>query len=826
MSNPEHEISPSEFAWLTSLARALTGVDADADDLVQQTWLAARRSPPAKGGINRPWLARVLKRFHLQSLRSEGRRRRRELSASRRESLPSAAELVERAELQRTLADRLIELDEPYRSTLMLVAFEFLTTAEIAERQGVSAAIVRYRLRRARELFKEKLKAFDGREWHSWCATLLPLARAPLPHEIGIRAGTASLFSLAQSPLIVIGGLAVASKFMVLGTLGVGVVAFLWMTSQSQDPDTPTLVQAHWAGETEPLRRTPNHVSTSGARTAPTEDSMTSPPSPPPELPSPVVGERRFIRGTILVQDEFGAIDEAADGEFFTQSRRRVEVSDGAWQLEYGLDEQLKIDIEAEFNGRAALINTSSIPVAIIRDGLDIVLRAKWLAPSQLAVVDATTGAHLSGLTLVRGGLGQRFPHPGHIDESNVVTRNGNSPVTITPPSVFADTYFARCRGYAWGLVRLDHVDGGKRELRLERGEASLIVHVFGDDRENASLRLSSVEIANAELTLPFGGDQPRTIEHLAIGSYTVEAMVSASGARAKQQVALSDGINEIRLELPQIPSALRGPVSGVLHLPEPWRGRAKTLLFKGPEQHKILLDRMEPDPTQEGAWRFSAGELRDGRYQIAIPEIGWATAIDVPAAGLTLTLKVPPPGIAVLRITDANTGAIINSEVRAVDVLWSSSLLRLRSGGTQPLYDEDSETWRIVAPQSEITVTVMAHMDYLSEQHVLTVGPEPIQRDIRLRRAAMLVLDLFEGESSVPTDFLWASKVQIRTSSDGNGLARFGMNGRDFVLMARGSGSFLLKFPEIDGYLPIPDAEIRLEEGVLTRHRIQVRRR
>ena len=47
-------------AWLRRLARSLVGDGAAADDLVQETWVAALRRPPAEDRPVRPWLRRVL----------------------------------------------------------------------------------------------------------------------------------------------------------------------------------------------------------------------------------------------------------------------------------------------------------------------------------------------------------------------------------------------------------------------------------------------------------------------------------------------------------------------------------------------------------------------------------------------------------------------------------------------------------------------------------------------------------------------------------------------------------------------------------------------
>src|SRR5262245_58257829 len=45
----------ADAAWMRRLARALLGDPHDADDIVQDTWLAALRHPPEGGRAVRPW---------------------------------------------------------------------------------------------------------------------------------------------------------------------------------------------------------------------------------------------------------------------------------------------------------------------------------------------------------------------------------------------------------------------------------------------------------------------------------------------------------------------------------------------------------------------------------------------------------------------------------------------------------------------------------------------------------------------------------------------------------------------------------------------------
>ncbi|QDV05814.1 ECF RNA polymerase sigma factor SigL [Planctomycetes bacterium Poly30] len=233
--------SLTDVAWLIALARTLTRDGADADDLVQETWMIACTSPPPHGGLNRPWLATVLRRFHLQSLRSERRRVHRAKSAARREAMPDTAELVERAELQRALADCLLSLEDPYRTTLMLVAFEGVTTAEIAERDGVSVGVVRYRVRKAREAMRAKLMASDGEDWSQWCAVLLPFARLSLPGEAGAAHASASPMFVAASAWI--GALSMTFKLLVSLSIVVVLITAATSLDKTQLNVTPQVVR-------------------------------------------------------------------------------------------------------------------------------------------------------------------------------------------------------------------------------------------------------------------------------------------------------------------------------------------------------------------------------------------------------------------------------------------------------------------------------------------------------------------------------------------------------------------------------------------------------
>ena len=168
----------AEHGWLRRIAAALVNGDADADDVVQSTMLAAFQAPPAERGVTRPWLAKVATNLARMRGRGDSRRRRREEQVETEgdgaESSPEV--LLERAEMHHQVAALLVGLDEPYRSTVLLRYYGDLTPAEIAERQGVPAGTVRWRLKHGLDHLRASLDArFDG-DRRRWSLTLVPTA--------------------------------------------------------------------------------------------------------------------------------------------------------------------------------------------------------------------------------------------------------------------------------------------------------------------------------------------------------------------------------------------------------------------------------------------------------------------------------------------------------------------------------------------------------------------------------------------------------------------------------------------------------------------------
>ena len=176
MSHPDTPITLEALLahreWVRALALRLVADENDANDVEQQAWLEAARRPPRHGESLRGWLGTVVR----NAARKFGRGRTRRLSHESAwrpvARVASPDELVAEAEMQQRIGRAVLELDDPYRATVLLRHFQGLAPAEVAVRMGVPVETVRTRLRRANERLRESLDAEFGGDRRAWSALL------------------------------------------------------------------------------------------------------------------------------------------------------------------------------------------------------------------------------------------------------------------------------------------------------------------------------------------------------------------------------------------------------------------------------------------------------------------------------------------------------------------------------------------------------------------------------------------------------------------------------------------------------------------------------
>jgi len=228
--------------WVRRLARSLVHDETAADDLVQDTWVAALSRPPSDRQALRGWLGRVVRTL-------AWKRQRRASTGSLAgdegeipEGTPGS-ELIERLELHRILAEELRAMKEPLRTTLLQRYFEGRSAAEIAQLSGAPAPTVRWRLQQGLEELRTRLDARFGGKRETWMSALA----FALPSK-----GTV----LGGSGVAIGGGLIMTALKVSVGAAALVVTLILTLQFLARDeaPAQSGVAQAEIAARSAPAR--------------------------------------------------------------------------------------------------------------------------------------------------------------------------------------------------------------------------------------------------------------------------------------------------------------------------------------------------------------------------------------------------------------------------------------------------------------------------------------------------------------------------------------------------------------------------------------------
>lgn len=173
-------IGPEELLEHTNFIRAMaSSLIPDqhlADDITQQTWIAALQRPPESEKSLRNWLSRVIRNFAFQTIRGEGRREQRKKALVRKEVIPSTEDIVEREEMREIIINAILSLKEPYKSIILLRFFEDLPPRRIAKTLKEPLETVKTRLKRGLDQLRKKLDDEYGGNRRAWILQLAACA--------------------------------------------------------------------------------------------------------------------------------------------------------------------------------------------------------------------------------------------------------------------------------------------------------------------------------------------------------------------------------------------------------------------------------------------------------------------------------------------------------------------------------------------------------------------------------------------------------------------------------------------------------------------------
>ncbi len=161
--------------FLRALARSLVRDDSSADDVVQETWIAALVHPPRDRQLLKTWHGTVARNVVKLRGREEGRRANRERLAWRPREIEAADVLLAREQAMESLRAALESLPEHYRVIVVLRFYDDLPPREIAEKLDLPVETVKTRLKRALVTMRERLDSEHGGDRKAWCLLLVPL---------------------------------------------------------------------------------------------------------------------------------------------------------------------------------------------------------------------------------------------------------------------------------------------------------------------------------------------------------------------------------------------------------------------------------------------------------------------------------------------------------------------------------------------------------------------------------------------------------------------------------------------------------------------------
>lgn len=151
----EHHRPLFRFAWL------LTGSTADAEDIVQECFLALLRPNCSFDSGRTPIRTYLFGAVRNQSLKRLQRRQQTGAPEQAGDRTPETE--AQRCEMEKAVASAIQALPDTQREVLLLAHYEQLSLAEIAQITELEVTAVKSRLQRARATLRETLAAYAPR---------------------------------------------------------------------------------------------------------------------------------------------------------------------------------------------------------------------------------------------------------------------------------------------------------------------------------------------------------------------------------------------------------------------------------------------------------------------------------------------------------------------------------------------------------------------------------------------------------------------------------------------------------------------------------------
>ncbi len=228
MKHPTADELMAHSRFVHALARSLLFDRHEAADVAQDALAIALENSQNIRKTTRAWLTGIVRNRVRGTLRSKKRRIAREQMQARPDLSPAAADAVAQVEMQRRLVDAVGELEEIYRTIIVMRFFDGLPPRRIARTLGLAIETVKKRQRRGLVLLRGMLDQSYG-DRSSWC---LALAGVTLVKPLAT--ASAAVGGVSQ---LVWGGAAMKAGTVVVGALvaSTAAVGVVWDARGDQE---------------------------------------------------------------------------------------------------------------------------------------------------------------------------------------------------------------------------------------------------------------------------------------------------------------------------------------------------------------------------------------------------------------------------------------------------------------------------------------------------------------------------------------------------------------------------------------------------------------
>jgi len=191
--NPEVLISNADF--VRNLARMLVGDSHYAEDVAQETWLAAVKNPPTGESSIRAWFNSVVRNLSINLRKKESRQRALDGFRMDSREVSTPDDLLSRRTIQVRLMEAVVALKDPYRTAIMLRFYENMPPREIASHLSIPVDTVKTHLKRALSKLKQDLDKRYGGDRDKWILALAPVAGFKLKGLVNPATGPVAIAS-------------------------------------------------------------------------------------------------------------------------------------------------------------------------------------------------------------------------------------------------------------------------------------------------------------------------------------------------------------------------------------------------------------------------------------------------------------------------------------------------------------------------------------------------------------------------------------------------------------------------------------------------------